>query len=321
MKHIHILYIVLSVLVTSCKPITTDFTYTPAHPKAGEIVTFINFSTGGEDWSWNFGDNATSTSKNPNHSYKKAGTYTVLLTASYKSQKKTFSATIEVVDSVPGISVSTDSIHVFEPVTLSASVWNPFSHSISYQWTLDTSATLVKGNLNDKQIVVRFTKHNISVPVHLEVTLGNETFPIEKNLYIHNQPAIAILMLNEGTIYRQRLFGNNWIETPEEVSYPEAVNLLSLTPDTIDRLGRKIYYRNHGLYVSDVNGANPVEICSDEVTALVVDGGDNRLYWATATGVWRMPLVQTSNNHFTFIPEQINTLKGVTKIAKDNTLR
>lgn len=311
----------LMVLATACKPITTDFAYSPLHPKAGETVTFVNMSTGGEDWAWDFGDNGTSTSKSPSHIYKKAGIYNVTLTASYKSQKKQLSATIEVVDSVPGITVSKDSVLVFEPVTLTAGVWNPFSHSLTYKWILDTTTLLLSGSLEDKQISVLFTRHSVSVPVRMEVTLGGEFFAVDRQIRIYDQPAPAILMLSEGSVYRQRLFAGQYTEAPEAASYPEANTLLSLEPDTVDRLGRKIYYRSHGLFVANANGTEPVEICSDEVTAFVVDGGDNRLYWATAAGVWRMPLVQTSNNHFAFVPEQINSLGAVTKIAKDNTPR
>lgn len=322
MKHIHVFCITLLALATACKHITTEFTYTPQHPKAGETVTFINTSYGGEDWSWNFGDNATSTNKSPNHAYKKAGSYTVTLTASYKSQSKTYVSTIEVVDSVPGFAVGTDSILIFEPVTLTAGVWNPFDYPIAYQWTLDsTSTVLVQGTTTDKQISVYFTRHSTSIPVRLEVTLGKETYPIEQQLFVHDQPAVALLMLHDGSAYRQRLFTDNRVETPSLATYPEANTLLSLTPDTVDRLGRKLYYRSHGLYVANANGSDPVQICSDEVSAFMVDGADNRLYWATAEGVWRMPLVQTSNNHFAFIPERMNTLGMVTKMAKDNTPR
>lgn len=322
MKPIHILCVLLLTFTTACKHITTEFTYSPLQPKAGETVNFFNLSSGGEDWTWDFGDNATSTNKNPNHSYKKAGTYTVTLTAAYKSQRKTISATIQVVDSIPDFTVSTDSILVFEPVNLTASVWNPFDYPLTCQWGIDTTCTtLAQGTLEDKQISVYFTQHDTAITVRLLVTLGKQTFPIEKQLFVHDQPAIALLMLQDGTAYRQRLFTNSRLEKPEKATYAEANTLLSLMPDTIDRLGRKIYYRKHGLYVANANGSNPVQICSDEVSALLVDGADNRLYWATDKGVWRMPLIQTSNNHFAFIPEQINTLGIVSKLAKDNTPR
>jgi len=55
-----------------------------ASPTSGNVplkVTFTDKSTGSPtSWKWNFGDGKTSTSKNPAHTYAKAGKYTVSLT-------------------------------------------------------------------------------------------------------------------------------------------------------------------------------------------------------------------------------------------------
>ncbi|MFL6236251.1 MAG: PKD domain-containing protein [Thermoanaerobaculia bacterium] len=49
----------------------------------GLNVVFVDQSTGNPtNWSWDFGDGATSTQQNPSHTYAKAGSYTVTLTAS-----------------------------------------------------------------------------------------------------------------------------------------------------------------------------------------------------------------------------------------------
>ena len=48
----------------------------------GLNVVFVDQSTGNPtNWSWDFGDGATSTQQNPTHTYAKAGSYTVVLTA------------------------------------------------------------------------------------------------------------------------------------------------------------------------------------------------------------------------------------------------
>ncbi len=46
------------------------------------IVTFINSTTNGNSWYWEFGDGDTSTDFSPTHTYDDDGTYTVTLTAS-----------------------------------------------------------------------------------------------------------------------------------------------------------------------------------------------------------------------------------------------
>lgn len=50
---------------------------------SGKKVTFKDTTSGTKliKWNWNFGDGSRSTAQNPIHTYKKAGTYTVYLTA------------------------------------------------------------------------------------------------------------------------------------------------------------------------------------------------------------------------------------------------
>jgi PKD repeat protein len=50
---------------------------------SGKKVTFKDTTSGAKPikWSWNFGDGSRSTSQNPTHTYKEAGTYTACLTA------------------------------------------------------------------------------------------------------------------------------------------------------------------------------------------------------------------------------------------------
>ncbi|GEM_PF-3324345 len=60
-----------------------DFTASPRSPSTGEVVQFMDASSGEVDaWSWNFGDGATSQLTNPTHTYNTAGMYTVTLTVS-----------------------------------------------------------------------------------------------------------------------------------------------------------------------------------------------------------------------------------------------
>jgi PKD repeat protein len=65
---------------------------------SGKTVKFTDKSTGSpKSYLWDFGDKSTSTTKNPTHQYKKAGKYTVTLTAknSAGSNKKTGTVTVK----------------------------------------------------------------------------------------------------------------------------------------------------------------------------------------------------------------------------------
>jgi uncharacterized protein (TIGR02145 family) len=63
--------------------IGVDFTADKTTITPGETVSFTDESTGNNtSWSWDFGDGATSSQKNPSHTYTSTGTYTVELTVS-----------------------------------------------------------------------------------------------------------------------------------------------------------------------------------------------------------------------------------------------
>ena len=62
---------------------TANFTAAPTSGPLPLPVTFTDTSTGGPtSWSWDFGDGATSTERNPLHTYTTGGSYTVSLTVS-----------------------------------------------------------------------------------------------------------------------------------------------------------------------------------------------------------------------------------------------
>jgi parallel beta-helix repeat protein len=70
--------------------LTANFTAEPLSGSAPFEVTFTDTSTGNPQyWSFNFGDGSTSTAKNPVHTYRQPGNYTVTLTVS-KLEGSTF---------------------------------------------------------------------------------------------------------------------------------------------------------------------------------------------------------------------------------------
>jgi hypothetical protein len=65
-------------------PPVAAFTFSPPDPVAGAPVLFSGAGTDPDgdpitSWSWNFGDNSSSTDQNPSHSYAAAGEYPVSL--------------------------------------------------------------------------------------------------------------------------------------------------------------------------------------------------------------------------------------------------
>jgi PKD repeat protein len=70
--------------VTLEEPLQPNFGAEGNNACIGSLVRFKDSTKGAAKWFWNFGDGTTSVSKNPTHTYKKSGNYTVKLTVTSK---------------------------------------------------------------------------------------------------------------------------------------------------------------------------------------------------------------------------------------------
>ncbi len=99
MKKILILISVVFAIFTfsSCqKEPATSFTASKTAVVTDEVITFTNSTVDGVTFEWNFGDGTTSSLENPTHSYEKAGSYNVQLTAFSKNGKKSSSSNLTI---------------------------------------------------------------------------------------------------------------------------------------------------------------------------------------------------------------------------------
>ncbi|MCQ2347409.1 MAG: PKD domain-containing protein [Paludibacteraceae bacterium] len=329
------------VALTACNKNSVDFTYSPTEPRAGEKVSFSNLSTSGEEWLWSFGDGSTATNKFPSHVYKQPGKYVVSLKVDNKpSLMKTREITIY--DTIPNFSSTiVDSIgsHIYTNETFEALVYNPYSFAVSYEWSVEgVDYVGLSATNTGKTYQLYFSKQGTAT-VRLRIVMNGDTTLAEHTYVVNDVPARALLMQTaDSTCYRQRLFDDR----QEGVqAYPAGLALLRLAQDTMQTYNgkvfllselqaqgypmkgfaiayRKVYYRNDGLYVANLDGSHTVQIDTAEIAALCVDTEDNRLYWANTNGVWALPLIGTDNNQFTTQPIQMNNLQHVVRLTMDN---
>ena len=343
--------IYLSILLTfcvGCKRVEVDFSYAPTAPRAGEVVTFTNLCTEGEEWLWTFGDNATSLAKNPKHIYKKPGTYLVTLMVD-SARHNTHTKQITVYDTIPTFVCSTDSILHYQDVTFTANVYNPFNHTLTYNWILPDKCEIVSGTQDSHAITVFFTAP-LQDSVQLLITQKDASYDIKKAVKVHLTKAPAIVMCKtDHTIIRQRLI-NDRIEQPTTVTTSEDLYAIEHACDTavtfngetfyasqlsnqipgfanlqvqrvqLDAMAQKWYITtSDGLWVANFDGSNLVSIDSTATGAIYVDANRNRLYWASNTGTHAMPLIKSKNNRFTTTPVPYNSLGNIDLITVNNT--
>jgi hypothetical protein len=330
---------VVCVTVSCGQKHTYDFSYSPSVPKTGQTVKFSNLSDAGESWVWKFGDGSQSTLKNPSHTYTTAGTYVVELMADSSKSRKV-SHVLEVLDSLPSICVSPDSVKQYAPVTLKVSLYNPKNAKVTCLWELDESIfVFTKGDLTSDSIVGYFTDFGHTTDVELTVTIGDKIFYDERTLMLQDNPAPSLLMeVPSGRIWRQRIYEGVY-ETPRYFRGDEHVieaandstatlngveydihnmpvltdlNVLALQ---VDAINRKLYLiLDDGVYVANANGDALTQITDNPAGTLLVDPERNSLYWSEAYGVWAMPLVTHPQNIIS--EQQFNMITLVNEIEE-----
>lgn len=347
MKNNWILLLSILLLASCGGKINVDFSYSPEQPRAGKTIIFSNLSDDGEEWLWEFGDASSSTSKNPSKAYKRAGTYTVTLMVDNKKSLRC-SKQITVYDTIPGIICVSDSLDsigsvgMFHEATLSASVYNPYSYKMTYCWQFNRANVVVLSEDTTSMLVkVLFRTPNEREAIRLTITQNGTPIEVDTVLQILDQAAPALVMRTNAGVLRQRIYGDYYEDAYASV-YATDDALLDAVDETTqtaagkeftlasvsaltgeDVLGfaiadRKIYYRTaEHLAVCNIGGQYPEVIDAAPATALFVSRVENRLFWATAEGVWGMRLIQSDNNKFTTVKHAVNAVPDVQVLAYD----
>ncbi len=215
--------------LTSCEEdIIPSFTFSPENPKAGELVTFTNTTTKGEDWNWSFGDDSKTTYKSPTKTYTKAGVYDVTLQVDSNSNY-VCTKQITVYDTIPTIMLNED-INCFELNKVSVLLYNPYDEDVTYQWTFSENAqgnSIVNKVSTSPEVEFRYNKHSVNETIKLEVSIGDSTYTVSKTVYVNNVKSHSLIMASANSkLLRQRIFENGLEEytqidytTPQSLSH------------------------------------------------------------------------------------------------------
>ena len=336
----------LGCMLAACSSNDVNFSYTPLQPKAGEKIQFTNLSTKGEEWEWSFGDGATSTVKSPSKTYKLAGTYSVTLKVDNKSRwTKTLSITVY--DTIPNFSCSVEGadslgLNVFEDVTFTAQVYNPYNYTVEYEWSVlsNVKYTQLSQNNTGSTYKVYFEQpgNNIAA-VNMHVSINGVMRDTTHIYTVSDVKTNSVLMMTGDSAYmRQRIFGKR-AELPKNDN--SGKTLLDDTQDTVqiyngneftiedvqsvfpgavgfNIASRKIYFRtDEGLFVANIDGTYREPIWSGVVLSQTADVLNNRMYWSVPDSVLYMPLIGSENNKYTSTPTTLNRIRDVVKLAID----
>lgn len=331
----------LCCVLIACKKNSVNFSYSPQEPRAGQAVQFSNLSTSGEEWSWSFGDGAVSTIKNPTHTYKKPGTYRVILKVDNKSSW-TATKELTVYDTIPTFVCEDSIFYIYRDYTFTANVYNPYNYEVEYEWILPINmiyACITDTTWNTAALHLYFIEPLEEAPIWLNVIMNGDTTHVKKTFMVRDTTTNSMLIRTTEGDYRQRIFGDRAERAKEDTS---GSSILDAEQDTVQIYNgyefklselktvfpelegfhianRKIYYREsgNGLWVANIDGTNAVQIDEEECAYMTLDTHDSRIYWANDQGVWYMPFIGSDNNKFVTIPKQLNDFTNVTKLAAD----
>ena len=191
--------------------------------------------------------------------------------------------------------------------------------------------------MDGSSITIYFTQALDSEPIWLHLVYNGDTVMVKKSFAVSNRTTNSLLMRTPEKDYRQRIFeGRSETYEPDQT----AAALLDAEQDTVQTYNghtftlaevasvfpevegfkianRKIYYRAKGLWVANIDGANPVQIDTVDCKAMTIDTHDNRIYWSNQESVWYLPFVGSDNNKFVTSPTMLNSLTDVSKLAPD----
>ena len=338
-----VLLLTLCCALIACKKNDVNFTYSPTEPRAGQAVQFTNQSSSGEEWEWTFGDGSTSTLRSPSHTFRNPGTYIVLLKVDNK-KAWTVSQQVTVFDTIPTFVCEDSVFYIYKDYTFTANLYNPYNYEVKYNWLFPINtvyATVTDDKTTGKNLHLYFTQAMKEAPIWLNIIFNGDTTEVHKSFEVLDRPTNSLLMRATEGDYRQRIFGSRAEMYRLDAS---ATPLLDAAQDTAQTYNgkaftindlsavfpgiegfhianRKIYYRAEGLWVANIDGANPVQIDTAACAAMVLDTYDNRIYWANKDGIWYMPFVGSDNNQFVTVPTLLNTLSNITKLAADAELK
>ena len=237
MKHNWIL-LALCCALTACDTTVIDFGVSPEKPRAGQEIQFTNLSTKGEEWEWSFGDATTSAVKNPTKIYKQAGTYTVTLKVDNKSSR-TKTRSITVLDTVPDFSCSIEGadslgINIFEDVTFTAQIYNPYKYKVEYQWFIGSNRiyTMLSESSTEETFKLYFEQSSSNPEVvHMISTINGVTREVEHTYQINDVKAQSVVMMTDDSTYlRQKIYGSRPGFVYEDLSGKE---MLDAVQDTL----------------------------------------------------------------------------------------
>ncbi len=258
--------VVIPAAVRTGPPPFVDFKVDTTTACAFGNVAFTDLSIPADAWNWDFGDGTTSTAKNPIHSYKDTGTFTVKLTASNNGCAGSVSKTqfITVRPPVAKFDYTVNCANKFSVAFNSLSIVNPVYGPVTYLWQFGDAA-----NSTSTQPNPTFTYPGLgSYTVTLTVTNGTCSNSISQAVKLTAE--LADFTASKTTACKNEIITLTAINSnPQNVDkYEWSING---APPYVSPSTTQVSFPNNGSYsimltVTDVNGCVDTKTINNYIT-------------------------------------------------------
>lgn len=306
-------------------PKPADFRYISSslHYVIGEEITFINESTVGSSWEWNFGDGNTSDDKDPVHKYSHPGTYKVKLIID--GGKYEVIKTLMVSDIVPIVTfTSSDSVIVYNKseVLFNVKLLNPENLDVTFKWIFPEGTTGEGVDENGQSLLespkVVFGTIG-SQNVLLNVKMGEKQLaPNRVNVRVNYDKPVKTLYyaLKEGNLMARKIISDidQTINKPFNMDYRSGKH-----PLTMQVAGDWVYLFDAGTKFG--YSANPAAEGNGEIFVISTDGSKRETvvenYGGNTNLDFYYGFVDEENDHIYWADRR----EGVFRIASDTRNR
>jgi PKD repeat protein len=195
----------ISLFTLSCKktPPLANFSFDGTAKNAPISIKFTNTSTDADEYAWDFGDGGTSTEKDPIHTYKNSGTFTITLVAKNKKGDSN-------IITKPIVVIPAPTVAIVKKLTL-----NSFSFSSSFDIKMNS---LFIGSMGGSTSLPN--SYTVS-----SITITPLTSPVSLNCYHSYYDSFSGMWQN--TTYINSTFTlSNYINTNADNPYPSKINVV-----------------------------------------------------------------------------------------------
>ncbi|MFM7023776.1 MAG: PKD domain-containing protein [Flavobacteriales bacterium] len=153
----------------------------------GSTLSFVNTSSGDGDYIWNFGDNQTSSSESPSHTYSAFGNYNVSLTSTNQCGTDNITKSVSVgTIAIPNI-ISSEDVICKKVGGTAVTLYNlNFVDGVNYTWTLPDNTTSVSPTLSQNFSEVGVYEYSI-----VGAMVGCPSVSATKQIKVISQPQVA----------------------------------------------------------------------------------------------------------------------------------